>query len=524
MLATAFLIGGVYCLTRNRKSILNVFSFLVLLSLGWWNFCNAFFFSSVLESDAWRWHHLAALGWTGFIAETTYYFIVLTGVHEKMRKFWMQLAFYAFPAVLLIHNLFGETTSLAEGFVKSALGNQWTYVNSPRNMWLWLYLVCLVWYFGFSFYLLLRWSSSVKHRLKKRLAVGFVVLDALTILLGFITDVLLPLFGRSVPAIANLCTALFGAGYFFIIIRYDLFNLHLVVPDRDIIEHGMGAVLVTDEEGEVLYCNPAGVELLETEKSRLVGGMLSEYFSLGQYKTRIQKPLKTADMLNDTELVLKAQSKKQKRLLVSAAVIRDRTREYLGTVVSMSDITQLSQLKQQYKIQSDRYEALAFVDTLTGLPNRRKTFEVLSEHAAAYAVNQTDYFLLYMDMDHFKSINDLYGHHVGDQFLIETANRLNKCVFGDIYFLGRLSGDELLMIGGPDTSLKVISTCVQRIQKIFETGFMIDKYHIQNSISIGYARYSDFKDVDAMVHQADAQMYMVKQARRSTARQSAEKR
>lgn len=517
MLATAFLIGGIYCLTRNRKSILNVFSFLVLLCLGWWNFCYAFFFSAGTEADAWYWHRLASFGWTGFIVETTYYFIVLTGVHEKMKKLWIQVAFYIFPLILLVRNLFSKPTSLAEGLVRSAIGGQWTYLNSLGNIWLWLYLLYLTAYFGFAFYLLLRWSSSVKHRLKKRLAIGFVILDMATILSGFVTDVLLPLFVPVIPAMANLCTALFGAGYFLIIIRYDLFNLHLVVPDRDIIEHGMDAVLVTDEAGEILYCNPAGMELLEAEKSKLIGSMLSEHLGAEQYQERIFRPLQTADTINDAELALELRPEGRKRLLVSASVIRDRLREYLGTVVSLRDITQLSLLKEQYKIQSKLYEKLAFVDPLTGLPNRRKTFEVLSERAAAYVGSKVDFFLLYMDLDNFKSINDMYGHDAGDRFLVEVASRLSKCVFGNVDFLGRLSGDELLMIGGPDTSGEAISDCMEKIRKVFEPDFDIDGYHVKNGISIGYARYSDFKDVDAMVHQADTQMYLAKQVRHAAA-------
>ena len=505
MLATAFLIGAFYCLTRTRKSKLNVFSFLVLLCLGWWSFCNAFFFSSQTEAELWRWHHLAALGWTGFIAETTYYFIVLTGLDQKMRSLWMQLAFYALPTVLLAHNLFGSTTSLATGFARSRESGQWTYLNSVDNVWLWLYLACLVVYFGFSFYLLLRWSSSVKHRLKKRMAIGFVILDALTILLGFLSDVLLPLIAPLHPSVANLCTALFGAGYFFIILRFDLFNVHLVVSDREIIEHSMESILVTDEAGEILSCNPASAALFETERGQLVGRRFAELLERGDV------PVGEEGEMKGVELVARTARGGRVRLLVSSAVIRDRVSEYVGTVISLRDITQISVLKEQYKIQSDEYHRLAFLDTLTGLPNRRKTFEELGRRAAAYGERQTDFFVLYMDVDHFKAVNDEHGHDVGDQFLKQIAARLGECVYGEITFLGRLSGDEFLMIGGPEASDRVGAECVKRIQKRFTGEFLIAGHRIESGVSVGFARYSDFGDVDAMVHHADEKMYRVKQ-------------
>lgn len=521
MIASAFLIGGLYCLTRDRKSVLNVFSFLVLLSLGWWNFCYAFFFSAETAEQASLWHHLAAIGWTGFIAETTYYFIVLTGFHDKMKKTWVQLCFYALPFALLLHNLFGKTTSLAEGFVKSSVGNQWSYTNSLGNGWLWLFLACIVLYFGFSFYLLLRWSSKVKHRLKKRMAIGFVVLDALTILLGFASDVLFPLTSAPlIPAVANLCAALFGVGYFLIIIRYDLFNLHHVVADRDIIERSTDAVLVIDEDGEILYCNPSCAKLLGTNTSELMGGKFPDYIGAEQYRAKLTDKLSNGDSLNDVELSLDGIRTGEKRLLMSASVIRDKQKEFLGIVVSLRDITQLSNLKEQYMLQSDRYERLAYIDTLTGLPNRRKTFEVLGNRASDYEENKNDFFLLYMDLDDFKAVNDEYGHAVGDQFLIEVASRLNRYVSGDINFLGRLCGDELLMIGGSDTSEATIISCIKKITEAFREEFCADTYKISGGISIGYARYSDFRNVDAMIHHADEHMYEAKQKTHTRTRKS----
>lgn len=521
MLATAFLIGGIYCLTRNRKSVLNVFSFLVLISLGWWSFCYAFFFSAQTQQELWLWHRLGAVGWTGFIPFTTYYFIVLTGLRDKFKVLWKQVLFYAPPIILLAYNLFGDTTCLAQAFVRSGLFGQWTYVNSPSNLWFWIYIVCLACYFAMAFLLLLKWSSTVKHRLKKRMAIGFVLIDALTVLFGLVTDGIIPMTSQAIPAIANLGTALFGAGYFLVIIRFDLFNLHLVVSDREIIEHTTDAVLLMDEAGEILYVNSAGSQLIEQERAKLMGGRLADVLGMEQYQEKFALLPSKLDYLNDVELSMTTAKGNDKRLLMSCAVIRDSQKEYLGTVVSFRDITQLSRLKEQYRIQSDRFEKMAFVDTLTGLPNRRKTFEVLGERAGKYQAQQKDFFILYMDLDRFKSINDLYGHNAGDQLLIDVAKRLNECLFGQLNFLGRLSGDELMMIGGEDTSEQAIIACVERIKALFVKPFQIGGHTIQSSISVGYARYSDHGDVDDMVHHADEHMYGEKQVTHTKTRKSA---
>lgn len=501
-LATSFLIGGIYCLTRIRKSQLNLYSFLVLSALGWWNFCYAFFFSAETQAALWFWHHLAAIGWTGFVAVTVYYFIVLTGINVKMSKPLPQIIFWGIPLAILAYNLFGNTTSLAVGFVRSSAAGQWTYVNTPSNQALWVYLTYLVSYFAFAFYLLMRWSSEVKHRLKKQLAMGFVLLDALTIVLGALTDVLLPLTSPVLPAVASICTSVFGAGYFLIIIRFDLFNVNRVIADRDIIELTTDAVMVIDEDGEVLYCNNACAKLLSTVTYKLIGAKLSDYIGDGQYRKAIAEALKKGDSLNDTELSVGSEGA-EKRLLMSASIIRDKQKDYLGTVISLRDITLLSRLQEQYR-------RLAYIDTLTGLPNRRKTFEVLSELAEAYANTKRDFFILYMDIDHFKDINDCYGHDAGDEFLMLIAERLKREIKGSIRFLGRLSGDELLMIGEGDTTEKNITACEKSIKESFKKEFVVDSHHIMSGISIGHARYSDYGDIDTMVHHADERIYGAK--------------
>lgn len=514
ILAAVFFIGGIYSLTRNRKSILNVFSFLVLISLGWWNFCNYFFFSAATESQAWMWHHLASIGWVGFIAETTYYFIALTGINEKFKNIWIQILFYTLPSLLLIYNIFAKKTSLAVDIARSNIGNTWTYINSYKNIWLWIFLFCLCLYFSYSFLILIRWSIKVKHQLKKRMAIGFVILDVTTIVLGFFTDVLFPLNDYGIPPIANLCTALFSGGYFFIILHYDLFNLRHVVKEKDILDHSMEPILVTDEYGEILIANAACTRLFETVDNQLIGSNLNSYFKDNTDKKVIMEAFKCSDLVKDIELSIPIHNNYNKTVLISGSVLRDKRHEYLGTVISLRDVTQLNQLKERYRIQSDEYQKLAYIDTLTGLPNRRKTFEVLAERADKYEKDKTDFYILYMDVDNFKSVNDIYGHQSGDLFLIEVTSRLKSCLCDKVDFIGRLGGDELLMIGGSDSSPNTIQNYKIKIEKAFESEFVINDFIIKSEISVGFARYSDYRDIDTMVHSADEEMYMIKNSKK----------
>ena len=97
---------------------------------------------------------------------------------------------------------------------------------------------------------------------------------------------------------------------------------------------------------------------------------------------------------------------------------------------------------------------LANHDTLTGLPNRAKFLEKLHETLIHANRDHTRAALLLIDLDHFKSVNDSFGHHAGDQLLKIVAQRLIKCI-RETDTVARLGGDEFVVIL---TRLKSIST------------------------------------------------------------------
>ncbi|MEG1684107.1 MAG: hypothetical protein RR295_09755, partial [Oscillospiraceae bacterium] len=67
VLYTAFFIGAAHVITAERKCVLNRSAGAVLFSLGWWSFCNSFFFLAITQEQAWFWHILASIGWCCFV-------------------------------------------------------------------------------------------------------------------------------------------------------------------------------------------------------------------------------------------------------------------------------------------------------------------------------------------------------------------------------------------------------------------------------------------------------------------------
>ncbi|MEG2011731.1 MAG: diguanylate cyclase [Anaerovoracaceae bacterium] len=505
---TSFFIGAIIMLTAERKSILNLSASGVLISLGWWSFCNSFFFAATTLEQAWFWHKLSSFGWCGFVILTTYYFIVLTDYNRHVFAWWKKALFFAPTIILLLENLLGKTTSLAQNIVMSTNGWGWTYENSITSFWLWAYLLYVIVYFSFAFYLLSLWSKSVKHKMKKEMAIKFIVLDVVTIFLGVITDVIMPLSVPILPALASVFTAIFGLGYFGIIYRYDLFNIDLVISADDILQTSSNSLFVIDENLEVLKCNRAVYSIFGYKKGELLG---INFMKLLANKIDFGK-LFVGKAINDLEVKMICKDKTVKTVLISASMAEDKHHNFLCIIISCQDISRqvkiLDELeieRVKYKKLANDYQKLAYYDPLTGLPNRRHFFDELNDFEKQYQLEKKDFAVIFLDLDNFKHANDIYGHKGGDALLKGAAYKLSCCLDNN-EFLSRLGGDEFTIIM-PYSSIDDITRKLKRISGEFKKPFLFDGNSHEIGISAGYGVFSEINDLDRLVQKADDEMY-----------------
>lgn len=167
-----------------------------------------------------------------------------------------------------------------------------------------------------------------------------------------------------------------------------------------------------------------------------------------------------------------------------------------------------------YVIRSrERLENLASKDTLTGLYNRNFLNgyqEVLMTRAERY---HRKFGLMLLDLNKFKSINDDYGHKVGDLVLRETAKRLETATRNNEIVI-RLGGDEFLIIFSDIEGKEELKIVEERIQKSFTRAMIVSHNTIRVKPSIGYAIYlENGADFEKILHHADQKMYEEKEAR-----------
>ncbi len=161
--------------------------------------------------------------------------------------------------------------------------------------------------------------------------------------------------------------------------------------------------------------------------------------------------------------------------------------------------------KYYYKVQLER---MAWYDQLTNLFNRRKFMELMETKQHNPAKNQ---FIALMDIDHFKKINDTYGHLVGDDVLMQLSSIYNEKI-NDHMMIGRYGGEEFIMYLEADTLDEAIITLENLRQCIRNTTFKIDcAYHIPITISIGLAKLEKNLPLKDAIQIADQHLYIAKE-------------
>ena len=201
-------------------------------------------------------------------------------------------------------------------------------------------------------------------------------------------------------------------------------------------------------------------------------------------------------------------------LTFTAVKSRDgMTVNYVATLV---DIT-------MRKSAEEEIQHLAYYDSLTGLPNRRLLLDRLNQALVTSARGKGEGAVLFLDLDHFKTLNDTLGHDVGDMLLQQVAERLTSCVReGDT--VARIGGDEfVIMLEGLSQSLfeaaaQAEAVC-EKILNALNKPYQLGTYEYHTTTSIGATLFNGHElEIDELLKQADIAMYQSKTAGRNAIR------
>ena len=176
----------------------------------------------------------------------------------------------------------------------------------------------------------------------------------------------------------------------------------------------------------------------------------------------------------------------------------------VGTLVDISE-----QKAAEHKIRE-----LAEFDPLTGLPNRRLLHDRFAQMVAVAEREQSDLALIFLDLDHFKRINDSLGHSVGDDLLCAVSERLAS-VIRKVDTLARLGGDEFIF-ALPGIQAAAAAEVARRLLEVCASPFSVAGHDLTISPSLGISLYPrDGKDLETLLRNADTAMYKAKELGRN---------
>lgn len=277
-------------------------------------------------------------------------------------------------------------------------------------------------------------------------------------------------------------------------------------------------IMITDPNGKILRVNQAFIDTTGYSAAEVIGqnprmlqsgrhdaafyqAMWSTILNTGKWNGEIWDKRKNGEIYPQS---------------TNITAIRDNKQKITHYVNVSRDITHLKKSEEEI-------HQLAFYDQLTGLPNRRLLLDRLQQAIATSMRNSRHSALLFLDLDHFKNINDTQGHSMGDQLLIEVAHRLQNCVReGDT--VARLGGDEFVIVleglsSEVDEAASLTELVAEKVRLELGRPYVLNAYECLSTVSIGISLFLGHQEnMESLLQHADVALYQAKTAGRNAIR------
>jgi len=274
----------------------------------------------------------------------------------------------------------------------------------------------------------------------------------------------------------------------------------------NVFTHSKEGIIITDPNGTIIeandaFCHSCGYsmeEILGKNPRILKSGrqplpfyktMWENIFTKGKWKGEIWNRHKNGSIYAE---------------MVTISAIKDSQGEVQHFVALFTDISSI-------KAHEKKLEHLAQHDALTALPNRFLLKDRLLQAIAEAKRYQTYLAIVYIDLDGFKTVNDTYGHAMGDELLIIVSQYITALIRQN-ETVARLGGDEFLVLLSDLHTPKECEAIVQRFLDALSTPIIINEISLQISASIGISFYpDDTEEIEVLIKRADQAMYHAKQ-------------
>jgi diguanylate cyclase (GGDEF)-like protein/PAS domain S-box-containing protein len=275
------------------------------------------------------------------------------------------------------------------------------------------------------------------------------------------------------------------------------------------------AVLCTDISGNITYLNLVAETMTGWGREEAIGKPLAEVFQIidGGTRKTARDPLEMAVDQNRTvgltlNCVLIRRDGFESAIEDSAAPIHDRVGRIMGAVIVFHDVSAARAMSHQMTHSAQH-------DVLTNLPNRMLLNDRITQTISLARRQNRSFAVLFLDLDHFKYINDSLGHAAGDQLLQSVSKRVLSTVRGSDT-VSRQGGDEFVILLSEITHPEDAATSAKKILFSLSAPHSVGGKDLHIDGSVGISVYpEDGKDAETLIKNADTAMYHAKESGRN---------
>ncbi|MFP5506346.1 MAG: putative bifunctional diguanylate cyclase/phosphodiesterase, partial [Gammaproteobacteria bacterium] len=316
----------------------------------------------------------------------------------------------------------------------------------------------------------------------------------------------------------RLSSSLAGGGYEALGSWLDISDIHSTQSRlhereqllRKIIETEPECVKLVDLNGHIVEINPAGLGMLQTaDPGEVIGSAVVSYVA-PEYHSRLRAVMQRVVSGEPAMLEMEIIGTKGRRRRVEshAAPLYGPDGRVRSILTVTRDVSERADAESQVHY-------LAHYDLLTGLPNRALFRDRLLQAMAQAKRSDTLLAVMFLDIDHFKDVNDTLGHAVGDQLLKEIAQRVRSCV-RETDTVARFGGDEFGLIQTNLNTVEGAADLADRLIEVLAQPYHIDGHEIHSAASIGVTIFPfDDHNAEDLLKNADMAMYKAKREGRS---------
>ena len=272
---------------------------------------------------------------------------------------------------------------------------------------------------------------------------------------------------------------------------------------RSLFEESKDAIVNTDKKGNLLLVNPAGMALFGLTNAELASLNFRELYIDPEMARRFTAAVREKGHIRDFGVQLRGKDGKIMDCLMTVIAKQSDDSALMGYEGIIRDVT-------PYKKMEEELRRLATIDSLTGINNRRHFLDLAQKEISRSIRYDRPFSMVMLDIDHFKKVNDTYGHSVGDKVLIEFCTVcLKQLRENDI--MGRLGGEEFA-IALVECSPEMAPNFAERIrQAVASHAVPTGSEEIRFTVSLGVTSLWQGCDLDSILERADNALYRAKE-------------